>query len=221
MVSYADKTELSFGTKFLLQGLAIFTAIYFGHAIISNYSKSLGAKPAEPAVAEVAEAVDPLAAKIAACRIPDSYPNQMQQWEGLICKKSIVYGVDTNLLAAVVYQESKGDASVISFDGGVGLMQVMPRDGEAANFLEEVCEYDNNGYVLKDENGNNKCTNLPLFRNRPTINELLDPEFNMDWGTEYLSGLLSKYGGDSWNALREYNGSASYADTVLSIYYNY
>ena len=71
-----------------------------------------------------------------------------------------------NLIAAVILQESGGDATAYSSSGAVGLMQVMPRDGIAASF---------------------ECINGPCFASRPTIEELQDPRFNIEYGTRMLA----------------------------------
>ena len=81
-------------------------------------------------------------------------------------------------------------------------MQVMPRDGIAASF---------------------ECPNGPCFASRPTIEELQDPDFNIEYGTRMLAGLLGRYG-NLREALRAYgpmNSGYSYADKVLAIYENY
>jgi soluble lytic murein transglycosylase-like protein len=81
-------------------------------------------------------------------------------------------------------------------------MQVMPRDGLAAGFV---------------------CQNGPCFANRPSIEELEDPAFNVKYGTAMLRNLLDKYG-DTREALRYYGPKDSgyyYADKVLGIYTDY
>ena len=55
--------------------------------------------------------------KIAECITP---------WEKYIKKYSKKYGVDPDLVRAIIYAESKGDPFVISRDGAQGLMQIMP-----------------------------------------------------------------------------------------------
>ena len=47
-------------------------------------------------------------------------------WEKYIVKYSTKYGVDPDLVRAIIYAESKGDPFVISRDGAQGLMQIMP-----------------------------------------------------------------------------------------------
>jgi len=82
------------------------------------------------------------------------------------------------------------------------LMQVMPRDGLAANFM---------------------CKNGPCFASRPSMEELFDPEFNIAYGTRMLAGLINRTG-DIREALRAYgpiNVGYYYADLVLKIYEAY
>lgn len=95
--------------------------------------------------------------------------------------------------------ESGGQPEVISYSGAVGLMQIMPRDGIAATF---------------------QCINGPCFANRPTIEELKDPAFNVDFGVKMLAGLIGKYG-DLREGLKSYGpGDVGYwyADKVLGVY---
>jgi len=127
------------------------------------------------------------------------YPQSIQKWLREIEYSADKYELDPNLIAAVMLQESGGQPTVLSASGAVGLMQVMPRDGIASSFI---------------------CGNNPCFKNRPSANELLDPNYNIDFGTRLLSGLL-KTSGSTRNALKAYGPmdvDFYYADIVLSIY---
>jgi len=112
-------------------------------------------------------------ADVTDCEFTARYPEKIQPWCVLIEEQAREYGVDPLLVAAVMLMESGGQPEVISHSGAVGLMQVMPRDGLAAAF---------------------QCINGPCFANRPTIEELKDPEFNVKYGVRMLSGLINKYG---------------------------
>ena len=86
---------------------------------------------------------------------------------------------------------------MISKDGAVGLMQIMPNDGVAATFM---------------------CLNGPCFANRPSTDELKDPNYNIEYGTNYLSGLINKFG--LRDGLLAYGPSGvgyDYADKVIAI----
>jgi len=84
------------------------------------------------------------------CSLPDSYPDRLLQWCQLIEVNADLTGLPAGLIAAVMLQESGGDHLAYSSSGAVGLMQVMPRDGLAAEFM---------------------CINGPCFASRPTITE--------------------------------------------------
>ena len=134
--------------------------------------------------------------------LSDTYPKSIQQWEGLITRYAAQYGLDPNLIAALILQESGGNAQAYSSSGAVGLMQIMPRDGIAQSFI---------------------CNDHPCFQNRPSMQELYDPEFNIEYGARFLANLISKYG-DKREALYHYGPydiGYRYADTVLSIFNNY
>lgn len=122
---------------------------------------------------------------------------RVSQWCTSIMEASHKYGLEPKIVAAVILVESGGQPEVISSAGAVGLMQVMPRDGIAAGF---------------------QCINGPCFANRPSTDELLDPTFNIDYGSKMLAGLLERHG-DIREALKAY-GPADYgyiyADLVLN-----
>ena len=71
------------------------------------------------------------------CAVSPKYPDQIRQWCQLITSYSINNGLDPDLVAALVWQESGGDPLAYSKSGAVGLMQVMPRDGIARQ--DRVC----------------------------------------------------------------------------------
>lgn len=138
----------------------------------------------------------------ASCSLPSSYPESIQQWCGLIETYASQHGLEPNLIAAVMLQESGGNPQAYSKSGAVGLMQVMPNDGLAASFM---------------------CINGPCFASRPSSAELYDPEFNISYGTQMLAGLIQKKGSIR-EALRSYgpmNMGYRYADIVLGIMSRY
>jgi hypothetical protein len=133
------------------------------------------------------------------CSIAGSFPESVRQWCGLIERYAGESGLDANLVAAVIQQESGGNSSATSSSGAVGLMQVMPRDGTAATFM---------------------CANGPCFSSRPSMSQLYDPNFNIQYGTRMLAGLVNKRG-STREALRAYgpaNMGYYYADKILGIY---
>ncbi len=136
------------------------------------------------------------------CGVSLSYPQGVLQWCDEITSFATQAELPPDLIAAVILQESGGDATAFSSSGAVGLMQVMPRDGIAAAF---------------------ECVNGPCFASRPTIEELQDPSFNIEFGTHMLAGLIGRLG-NLREALKAYGPmdvDYHYADTVLAIYENY
>jgi soluble lytic murein transglycosylase-like protein len=136
------------------------------------------------------------------CTISSKYPEKIQQWCNLIVMNADIYSLEPNLIAAVMLQESGGNKDAYSSSGAVGLMQIMPKDGIAEKFM---------------------CINGPCFSNRPTMEELFDPDFNIEFGSRMLINLYEKYG--NWrDALKAYGPmdvGYQYADIVLSIFENY
>jgi soluble lytic murein transglycosylase-like protein len=136
------------------------------------------------------------------CQINPNYPETILQWCGLITDYAEQRGLEPNLIAALIWQESGGKPQAYSSSGAVGLMQIMPSDGLAASF---------------------QCINGPCFSNRPTITELEDPEFNIAYGTKMLAGLQARTG-NLREALKSYgpmNVGYSYADKVIGIFNRY
>jgi soluble lytic murein transglycosylase-like protein len=130
------------------------------------------------------------------------YPQSVLQWDDFIAAASEQHSLDPNLIAAIILEESNGDPQAYSRSGAVGLMQVMPRDGIAASFM---------------------CINGPCFTNRPSMQELFDPQFNIHYGTEMIASLINK-NGNLREALKSYGPKDigyQYADQVLNTYSRY
>jgi soluble lytic murein transglycosylase-like protein len=136
------------------------------------------------------------------CQVSLAYPEDIRQWCVLITGYAGQHNLAPDLVAALIWQESGGNPTAYSKSGAVGLMQVMPRDGLAANFM---------------------CKNGPCFSKRPTIYELEDPEFNVKYGTKMLAGLVNRNGNmrDALKAYGPMDVGYYYADKVLGIYERY
>jgi soluble lytic murein transglycosylase-like protein len=134
--------------------------------------------------------------------LSEKFPQEIQRWKALIEENAALAGVDPNLIGALILQESGGQPQIMSSSGAVGLMQVMPRDGNASQFM---------------------CINGPCFKDRPSISELNDPAYNIQYGTRYLSALILK-SGNIREALKSYGPAGVdfyYADIVLALLAQY
>lgn len=88
-------------------------------------------------------------------------------------------GLDPFLIAALIRQESAFESNAVSPAGAHGLMQVLPRTGEAVS------------------------RNLGLIHFRRE--KLFDPRINISLGTRYLAQLVERFGGNLSLALAGYN----------------
>ncbi len=140
--------------------------------------------------------------EVQACQVSSNFPRKILRWCEIITREANLTELPADLIAAVMLQESGGDEEAYSHSGAVGLMQVMPRDGIAASF---------------------ECLNGPCFASRPTIQELLEPGFNVEYGSHMLAGLVERLGSPR-EALKAYGPmdvDYRYADKVLAIYERY
>ncbi len=102
-----------------------------------------------------------------------------QAVQGTLTAASNSFGVDSELLKAVVAAESAFDPKAVSHKGAIGLMQIMPATAHR--------------YGIHAEPGS------PLKR------KLSDPELNIQTGARYLADLLRLFGGETELALAAYN----------------
>jgi soluble lytic murein transglycosylase len=90
------------------------------------------------------------------------------------------FGLDPNLLFAVMRVESIYNRRIISNVGAVGLMQIMPGTGQRIAYELGVENFD------------------------PT--DLLDPQLNLEFSAWYLASLLKRFDGRLPLAIASYNG---------------
>jgi soluble lytic murein transglycosylase len=107
------------------------------------------------------------------------------RYEQIIRGHADNYGLDPQLVAAVIYQESKFDADAVSQSGAVGLMQLLPSTGQG----------------IADRTGGESWT----------PEDLHNPELNIRYGAWYLRHLLDKYE-DEELALAAYNAGQTNVD---------
>ena len=104
----------------------------------------------------------------------------------LISDASARSGVDPALVAGVIFVESRYREKVVSTEGAVGLMQVLPSTArEIARRLGDA------GFRTAD---------------------LRDPGVNIRYGTSYLRTLFDYYGGSRLEALAAYNAGVGNVD---------
>ena len=89
-----------------------------------------------------------------------------KEYAEFVSKYSQEYGVDENLIYAIIKAESNFDTHVSSIKGAKGLMQLM--DATAEDVAKKV------GIKLTEQ-------------------DILEPEININLGTKYISILLEKY----------------------------
>jgi soluble lytic murein transglycosylase len=107
------------------------------------------------------------------------------RYEEIVVGHAENYRLEPQLVAAVIYQESKFDADAVSASGAVGLMQLLPATAQG----------------IADRTGGSG------WRER----DLVNPELNVRYGSWYLRHLLDKYD-DEELALAAYNAGQSNVD---------
>jgi soluble lytic murein transglycosylase len=107
------------------------------------------------------------------------------RYEQIVTGHAENYDLDPQLVAAVIYQESKFDANAVSSSGAVGLMQLLPETAQG----------------IADRTGGEGWHE----------SDLVNPELNIRYGSWYLRHLLDKYGSEEL-ALAAYNAGQSNVD---------
>ena len=108
------------------------------------------------------------------------------RYETIVRTHARNYDLPPALLAAVIYAESKFDASARSEAGAVGLMQLLPETARG----------------IATRTGGHKFV----------VRDLLDPEINVRYGSWYLRNLLNRYDDDLPTALAAYHAGQGNVD---------
>ena len=94
-------------------------------------------------------------------------PPSITQWQEFIEDAAERHGVSADVLALMLLVESHGEAQATSSGGARGLMQVMPKTGQA----------------IAEERGISNFDTAQLF----------DPEINIDFGAWYLAQMMRRF----------------------------
>ena len=111
---------------------------------------------------------------------PDFLDSLPRAYEWLAVPAANRYGLDPNLLLAVMRVESAYQKHIVSYAGAVGLMQIMPRTGQ----------------LIAHSLGHDDFTPA----------DLLDPRLNLEFAAWYLSSLIHRFDGRLPLAIAAYNG---------------
>jgi len=107
------------------------------------------------------------------------------RYESIVRGHAENYRLEPSLLSAVIYQESKFRADARSPSGAVGLMQLLPATAVGIAQRTGGSEFE--------------------------VDDLLDPEINIRYGSWYLRHLIGKYGSVDL-ALAAYNAGQTNVD---------
>jgi soluble lytic murein transglycosylase-like protein len=132
-----------------------------------------------------------------------------------------VHGLDPKLVAAVVYQESKGDPWAYRFEPLFYTRKIAWREAaQLSGFVprpspsiasEKMARSTSWGLMqIMGETARSILRWKGVY-----LSQLCEPELNLTLGCTYLKRLLSTFNGDEFKALTRYNGSAAYPPKVL------
>lgn len=108
------------------------------------------------------------------------------EYEHIVTAHARNYDLEPELLAAVIYAESRFQPEVVSSAGAVGLMQLLPETAK--------------GIALRTGG------------DRFVVSDLRDPEINVRYGSWYLDHLRGRYDGNMRLALAAYHAGQGNVD---------
>ncbi len=94
-------------------------------------------------------------------------PPSVAQWSGLIEEAAERHDVSANVLALMLLVESHGESLATSSFGARGLMQVMPKTGEAIASQRGIADFN--------------------------VDQLFEPATNIDFGAWYLAQMMERF----------------------------
>lgn len=114
------------------------------------------------------------------------YPRKYKE---IVEKAATKFGVDPNLVYAVIKQESKFNKTAVSKSEAKGLMQIM--DDTTKDMVKDIDTIDEKNY------------------------NIYDPYTNIFIGTKYISYLIKHYEGNYYLAIAAYNAGLGKVDSWL------
>ncbi len=102
------------------------------------------------------------------------------EYSNFISESSLEYNIDSLLIISIIKAESNFNVDIVSQKGAIGLMQIMPSTAKDLAY------------------------NSSKYKSF-TINDLYEPQINIDIGTAYLQYLIKVFHGDINLALSAYN----------------
>jgi soluble lytic murein transglycosylase-like protein len=111
-------------------------------------------------------------------RVPEKWHRRILAVQASVSEAAIAHGVDSDLINAVIWVESKFDPRARGPAGAQGLMQIMPKTGRS------------------------------LAKRLGRSHRPYDPSFSVDAGTHMLKRMLERFEGDERLALAGYNRGA-------------
>jgi len=152
----------------------------------------------------------------------DSDPNRELCLKTLISDAAFEHDVAEEILASIVWQESRGDYLAARFEPRFYTKLILPKDrGELSGYTPSPIPTLDTEKVMRSTSyglcqimgetarwfGKLKCNYLDVA--------LRDPALNLDLGAKYLAHLVKRAYGDYTRALRLYNGSGKYPPLIL------
>ncbi|KKQ34259.1 MAG: hypothetical protein US50_C0055G0003 [Candidatus Nomurabacteria bacterium GW2011_GWB1_37_5] len=120
------------------------------------------------------------------------------------------YGYDPLIITlSIIWVESKGIPDAQNpRSHATGLMQVMPSDGNGANYGIWKTTYNDGKPIGRVWHG--------YFTDRPTREQLKDPDTNIQWGTQIMANYITKSG--LKEGLNNYYGANGYGGLMLALH---
>ena len=133
------------------------------------------------------------------------------------------YSLDPQLVASIIWQESRGEPWAVRYEDGFYRRYVeFSTRSQALGYVpsDTLCSWASERRMRACSFGLMQLMGQPAREQgckEPQLTRLLIPAVNLEWGCRFFRWCLNQKGGDVPAALLRYNGGANptYDDTVL------